>query len=251
LVALIQAGETSSALGIIGEARGYRECEEFVFDVLGEEKSTPELVEAALKAFLGTRENYKPQHGYWVHSLSHFTKHLWKRRLISWIKRFNEVAFKGANELRDANCSDRLVGDFAHFADWSDDPSDFHLTMENLGWMRWEYSAYAKARIEAGVFTSEEAYVRWQLHQPQMWHTFNYEAQMDLVDVDKIQGFLQRLLELGADTSEFDGLIRRLLEAKLAELEAARAEQTPETPDWTKERVAKGIEITRGTLVSL
>lgn len=159
---LIQNGLTDQAIEMVRSAK-YDEGEAFVFTVMREEKSTPELVEAVLEVFLGARINRCPNHGCWVHSLSHFTDILWKRRMDKWIKKFNEVSFKGANELCDPNCSNRLVSDFEQYAKYDDDPVDFHLTPENLRWMDWEYAAYSKARIEAGRFDTEEAFLRWKL----------------------------------------------------------------------------------------
>jgi len=162
---LIQNGQINLAIEVVRGANNYNEGEAFVFTVLRDKKSTPEIVEAALEAFLGTRRNSYKQHGYWVHSLSHFTEILWERRMDSWIKKFNEVSFKGANELGDSNCSDRLVDDFGKYAKFDDDPADFHLIPENLLWMDWKYSPYSKARIEAGRFESEENFLRWKLHE--------------------------------------------------------------------------------------
>ena len=55
-------------------------------------------------------------HNDWVHSLSHFTKMMWKQRLTKWIRRFNQIAFVGTSKGLLDNCSDRLVHDFAEFA---------------------------------------------------------------------------------------------------------------------------------------
>jgi hypothetical protein len=147
---LIQDGLVKEAIGVIQSAVGYHEAESFVSTVLKEKEPAPELLEKVLQTFLDSQENRYEQHGFWVHSLSHFMGQLWERRLDDWIKKFNEVSFKGANELGDDNCSDRLVGNFASLAKWDDDPAEFHLTLENLRWMDWEYYEYAKARIEAG-----------------------------------------------------------------------------------------------------
>lgn len=158
----IQDGSTDTAIHLVRELlEDLDDHERAVHTVLGDQKSAPELVEAALEAFLGTRQNRYKDHGFWVHSLSHFTAKLWERRMDGWIKKFNEVSFKGANELRDTNCSDRLVSDFGYYAKFDDEPVDFHLTFENLGWMNWEYALYTKARIEAGRFESQETYLHW------------------------------------------------------------------------------------------
>lgn len=245
LKGLIQNGQIDRAIEMVRSTVDYHEGESFVFTVLGEEKSTLELVEAVLEAFLGTRENRYDMHGNWVHSLSHFTRILWGRRMDSWIKTFNEVSFKGANELRDFGCCDRLVGDFGRYAKFDDDPADFALTMENLSWMDWKYATYSKARIEAGRFESEEAFLRWKLQRPETHIAFDYDAQTDLVNIKGIRSLVQNLQELGADTSEFNGLERNLLTMKLGELEA---KLQVATEDWQRKRLEKGIQKTRAAL---
>lgn len=243
---LVKNGKTDQAIELIRSTRDCHDGENFVVTVLREEKSTPELVEAVLEAFLSTRKNCFHQHGYWVHSLSHFTKILWERRMDGWIKKFNEVAFKGANELQDPNCSGRLVYDFGNFAKFNDDPADFGLTPENLRWMDVEYITYSWARIEAGRFESEEAFLRWKLHRPEAHFAFDSEAQTNLVDLDGIRASVRRLQELGADTSEFNGLERDLLIRQLSELE----KQLPTTTqDWEREWLEKGIQKTRAALI--
>ncbi|MFZ6014741.1 MAG: hypothetical protein ACOYUZ_00060 [Patescibacteria group bacterium] len=251
LESLIQSGDMDQAMELVRKMSDYNEGESFVFAVLKDDKVTPELVDAVLEAFIGTRPNYagSPRfgggHGGWVHSLSHFTEILWEKRLDHWIKRLNGVAFGGAVVLGDPNCCDRLVGDFGHFAKFDDHPADFALTPENLRWMDWEYSSYAKARIEAGKFESEAAFLQWKLKRPEMQMAFDYDAQLKLVNVDGIKGMLKKLQELGADVSEFDGLLKDLLTKQLAKLEAdlPKAEQ-----DWKRERIDKGLEKTRAAL---
>lgn len=233
----IEKEQFQEAIEMVKSAANYREAEEFVFTVIREEKSTPELIEVVLEVFLGTRENEKRKHGGWVHSLSHFTNILWKLQMVEWIQKFNEVAFKGAAELDDPNCSDRLVDDFALNADWNDDPADFHLTQQNLSWMDWKYYEYAKALIEAGPFETEEAYLRFL--------SWDGEAQNNLVDTKAIQSLLHRLQEIGADTSEYDNMANDLLAKKLEELKKKLEEATA---DWTREHLQKGIQKTSEAL---
>jgi len=245
LESLIQEGSIDEATDLVQKASNYAEAEGLVSVVLRSEKPAPKLIEAVLQVFLERKENRYEMHGYWVHSLSHFSSQLWKLRLDSWIKKFNEVAFKGANELRDSNCSDRLVSDFSRFAKWDDDPADFHLTMENLVWMDWKYFQYAKARIEAGRFESEEAFLRWKLHRPETHIAFDGEAQTDLVNINKIRGLIKKLQELGVDVTEFSSLEKDLLVKRLNELESDLSKATQE---WLRERIEKGIQKTRKAL---
>lgn len=249
---LIQNGSFEQAIKMIRDAEDYNESSGFAFKVLKEEKSTPELVEAVLEVSLSTRENHSPEHGYWVHAFSHLTGILWERRMDKWIKKFNEVAFRGANELRDANCSNRLVEDFAKYAKWNDDPADFHLTIENLRWMDWEYSEYAKVRIEAGRFESEEAFLRWELRQIKSgikeYKEIDHDACTYLVTIDKIQSLIQKLREFGSDISEFDTLENNLLANQLSELEGKLSRATR---DGQRELIEIGIQKTRVALAAL
>ena len=162
---LIQCSQTADAVQWIKQhVTNHQNGEMWVFEVFKEQKSTSQVVDAVLEAFLNTRQNRKGGHRAWVHSLSHFTELLWEHRLDKWIKRFNEVAFKGATELDDSGCSERLVENFAEHSKWNDNPVDFHLTDENLSsWLDWEYHQYANARIVAGVFQSEKDFLDWKI----------------------------------------------------------------------------------------
>jgi len=258
---LIQHGLTDQAIVWVKDVDDYREGEEFVFVVLRAEKSAPELVDAVLERFLSMRQNRYRQHGYWVHSLSHFTKHIWERKMFDWIKRFNEVAFKGANELGDSNCCERLVCDFTKYAPFDFNPADFHLTMANLPWMKWDkYYLLEKARIEHGPFESADDLTRCEMltemRNPRTFERSDFESQSSLVNVEGISERRKKLQALGVDISEFDGLERRLLEAKLVELDARLASFSKnDWPEDTKEewrgRTRKGIAVTKAALVAL
>lgn len=190
--------ETQNVEGISLEIKriySHNDGETIVVNLLGWEEVHAELLDEALEAFLATRENRRREHGFWVHSLSHFTSSLWQRKMYNWIRRFNEVAFKGAIELGDSNCSDRLVGDFCD-AHWSLDPKDFGLTIENLSWMDRKYQAQTMERIEHGPFECEADFIEWQLDRPELPKNFDYEAQRSLIAVKQIREQVQRLREL-------------------------------------------------------
>ena len=247
LKGMIQDGQTDQAIELVQGAENYHECEEFVHTVLREEKSAPELVEAVLVAFLNTRpdyagrRNYGGGHGGWVHSLSHFSDTLWKRRMDGWIKKFNEVSFMGANELHDSSCSDRHVDDFGKYAKFDDDTVDFALTTENLRWMDWgeEWLAYSKARIEAGRFESEEAFLRWKLATPEAYMHQSWDFIGVVVSPEKIRTAIQRLRELGVDTGEYQEFERQLLGQQLGELEGKRPSMDS---DWERDRLGENIK---------
>lgn len=148
---LIYFGQTKQAIELIQfKAENYKDAENFVFDCFQEKYSSPELREAVLKVFLNTRVNCYPQHGYWVHSLSHFIDLLWESKMYKWIARFYEVAFKGANELGDSNCSRRLIYEFVNRAKHGENPKDFHITVNNVdSWMDWWGLSDFRARIKS------------------------------------------------------------------------------------------------------
>lgn len=215
----------------------YHQAEENVAKVLKSNPS-PVQLDAALEQFLNSRVNRYEQHGYWVHSLSHFMDKLYKLGRLDWVKRFNEVAFRGANELGDSNCSDRLIGDFVEHGTFDLDPAEFHFTADSLRWMKWsEYSVYHKARIEHGRFNSVEDMRRFELswkllNQGDSFIFFKREkedAECQL-DVSRLESALQELQSLGTDMREFEGIGKRLLTAKLAKLQAELKEAPTKYP---------------------
>ena len=247
LKGFIQDGLIAQAIEMIRSAQGYSEREVFVSAVLREEKSPPEeLVKAMLEAFLNTRKNYHNEHIEWVHSLSHFNKILWERRMDEWIKKFNEVAFKGANEFEDFNCSDRIVDDFADHAKWNDDPADFHITPENLVLIKWcEYNKDTRARIKEGRFESEEAFCRWDLsHLKTRFAEYDDQS----VCAEKILNIIQRLQQLNADTSKFNDLQKEMSLLLAKTLKDAEEELLEETQDLYRERLEKEIKKIRKVL---
>ena len=143
LAKFIDSRDFELAKAFIERQRGnvdYSYGEGMVFTVMRCEESPQDLIDTVLDVFLGTRQNYPRAHGSWVHSLSHFTEYLWQKGQFEWIKKFNEVAFKGALELKNTNCCDRLVIDFGRYAEWYHDPAEFYLTIDNLTWMNWPTS---------------------------------------------------------------------------------------------------------------
>lgn len=161
--AYIATGNFEAVEMMIQGVTDYHLGEAYAIAILKAENAPQALIDAGLERFVNTRKNRRDDHGNWVHSLSHFTELIWKRGRKDWIKRLNLIAFTGAVELNDTSCSDRLVDDFGKYSEWNDNPVDFHITPEFTGWIKWEWREYAKKRIEAGVFPSEEAYAAWQL----------------------------------------------------------------------------------------
>tara|TARA_Y100000310_G_C20691745_1_gene822734 strand:- start:642 stop:1397 length:756 start_codon:yes stop_codon:yes gene_type:complete len=244
LEGLLRAKQTDRAVTMINRVQDHGEGESFVFAVLTSDDPEQNLIDTVLEAFLKTRRDYRPQHGIWVHSLSHFTEKLWKLRQIGWIKNFNEISFRGANELGDNNCSNRLVEDFGKYAQWDDDPAEFHITSENLGFVDWKYLQKTKLRMEAGKLASEAEFLQLQLRNPEVFH-LDYH---DKVDTKKLRADLGRLSELGADTSEFQNLEKDLLTKQLRRYESDLVQADGE---WRIKGAKDGIGKTKSLLAQL
>lgn len=244
---LIATGKIQKAINMTQLANDYHTAEFLAKGILEKEDSTETEIDLALQIFLDSYRSCPKRH-YWVHSLSHFSEILWGRSLHEWIQKFNLISLKGAVELNDPTCSDRLVEDFAHYAKWNNDPSDFHLRMVNLHWMKWENYDYSKARIEAGKFKSEEAFLRWKVRQPAMYTEYDFDAHHPLINVDKILCLIQQLQELGADISELKSIERDLLVQKLDEL---KEKLLSAKNDWERKGAESGIQKTQIALDSL
>lgn len=173
----IQNGLIDQAILMIRNEVDYREIAGFMM-VMRTSKGlfTPELIETTLETFLNMKPNYaqikeqKDGHGDWVHKLSWSNKFLWKCRMDGWIKKFYKAAFEGPNNPENSFYTGQLIVDFVNFAQFWDDPADFHITNENLRWVKYgQYKGYSKTyvegRIKAGGFKSEEDFLRWKLHQ--------------------------------------------------------------------------------------
>jgi len=234
----------------IGNCTSVDDAEGIAYAILTAEKSTTEMIDAVLQNLLKAKENAR-NHGYWVHAVSHLTKYLWDKKLISWIAKFNEEAFAGAN-LGDTSCSDRLMGDFSQFAEWHEDPKKFGITSDSLRWAEKEnnneYFAYALSKVLNSPFSSEADFLAWHLRQPKTWHKFDGDSQTDLVNSAEIKSILQKLSDLGIDISEFRDLEKSLLLEKAAEL---KKELSAATSEWRIKRISKGIIKTKEALVSL
>jgi len=249
---LLEANETDQAMTLIKSAVDYHEGERFVFAVLRHKGASQEMIDAVLETFISTRQNWYRQHGTWVHSLSHFTEHLWRMNQMEWVKKLNKIAFDGVLELGDANCSDRLVGDFFRHSNWDMDPKEFHLSVELLEHFKYSRE-YGLARLAVSPFESEDAFKEWEARY--QLNSGNYkewsnEAQNDMVNAERLNGYITTLNDLGLDVTEFNGLLKQLLEEQVVEFEE-KAASTPDDKPWIRERAEKAIEITKAQLAEL
>ncbi len=216
------------------------EC--LVIEVLRGDKSKlpQDLLDLVLSVFLGAYNC--GDHGEWVHCLSHFTSKLWKSGQFEWIQKFNQVAFKGAKELGVTNCCDRLVDDFSELASWDKDPAAFHLTMENLAWMDWEYHEQAKARINHGLFESKEALeicrLRGLIEQKAELESLNFELGLYLLDLDKLKKIVRQLQELGDQSLAYEEVKKAALKWQLNKLESKLNEADEEDREKFRKAIA-------------
>lgn len=241
IVKAIEAGNTEELKRIIASARDYHDAEDAVNAIL-ENNASEDILELALQNFLDCAQTGKPLHGYWVHSLSHFTEYLWEKRMTGWITIFNVCAFQGAIRFNDSNCSDRLLGDFAKFAQWDDSPADFGLTAENLTWVDWsgDWMQEIKTRIDAAPYKSEADYLISTLGKKENQRAKNKECEMGLVDAEGINALLARIAELGGDITPYATFIADLQRAQIAELKQSLVDY----PDhWNTSGIKRGIEI--------
>jgi len=247
---IIQEGLIDVAIKMIRSAKNWQDVLHFVQEVLTEKKSTPELIEAALQVFINTRNtHYKEfiksdeEHTIWVHSLSHLMRYLWERRLVEWIARLNDTAFRGAITSKEFYCSNRLVTDFTHYSKWDDDPADFQITPEILDILsiHTSISEYDKARVKAGRFQSEETYLRWKLQQPESYAHFDTDLQIYLIEIDELRLIINRLNELGVDNSEFRDFEKDLLTKQLDDL---NAKSSANTKDYLVDHINEWIQKT-------
>lgn len=248
---LLAGNDLAGAKVLVTQAKDHHGGELLVFTVLKAANATPELIDAALETFIATRKN--KEHSYWVHSLSCFTKLLWERRLLPWIKRLNEIAFTGAIELRDDNCCVQLLKDFDQHSLWSDAPGDVGLTETNLAWLKVDkYTRYAKARVDASPFSNEADHLIWSLGQMESWQVLGWSMagyEHWFIPLDDISSLITRLTVLGRDVTEFRAMVDARLHEQLVRYEAALLNL--DESDHYRRKIEDDIKLTRKALKDL
>jgi hypothetical protein len=215
------------------------ECvERVVHTVLKNPNITPDFLDFVLNHFLSTHEDNKHSHEKWVHSLSHFTKEIWELKRYDWIKKFNEVAFKGANELNTTICCDRLVMDFLRYRTFDASPLDYYIDVENLAWLDWTnfYNPdELKQELENSPFESQEALLRFRLNGTINSKEWTSEIQKNATSTKAFDSILNELQGLGVDISEFD--------SQKAELYAKRLQSLVELRGQVREQYNDALEM--------
>ncbi len=218
------------------------------------------VINKALEGLVKTWTRQRSEHVSWVISLvchPTLTEELWKRRMLPWIKRLNEIAFKGALEFRDDYCCDQLIWHFATRSIWSDAAEDVGITPENTDWMSpnrcnafmRERDDYVRARIDAGRFVSEAAYITWKLRLPGTWldrywsiSTSRGDYTYMVVQVQEVQELLAKLTRLGGDVAEFDGRLVATVREQLAKNKFALEQLTFALNIWFIHDIERSTE---------
>lgn len=230
--------DPEAALHKLGNPPNYHAGEAYAYAVFRSELASAEMIEAALKGFVKSRKNWHGEHGYWVHSLSHFSGHLWNRRMVGWIRKLNEIAFGGANELGDSSCSDRLVHDFPKYARFDDDPADFGLSEELLAWApKGQYPLEIPERIKLAPFASEADLISWQL----LNSSFRNRGQQGL-DLQAMNGLVSRANDFAYGIVDRE-LIMKRIQSEIEKFQKELAELDDDVPDWKEPSLKEKIEV--------
>jgi len=190
------------ALRLIGKIKGYGYVENYVHIALDENvfRKSPEFISKVLRYFVDQREDICSQHGYWVHSVSHFYSQLWKLGMKKETREFSKISINGALELGDSNCLSRLLGVFFKESSYDDNPDDFGINEKVIS--LWGHpKEYEKARIKTKTFINEYSYLSWQLifADCPVITSFTSEYQLGLIDKKNVCGLIERLRKIDPD----------------------------------------------------
>ena len=189
------------AISIIKSASNYLEAESFIRVVLEEEWPSGKVLNEGLNVFMNLHPNDPSEHDYWVHSLGHFIGSLWNLRKTKWIGVLYELAFKEAFNchIKHESLYNYLVYEFDQYSKWFDNPSDFHVTFDNLSWYKWSgRDKHIKERIKHGPFESEKAFICWKFLNPTFYLTWDMGGQKYLFSVRKMRADILRISKIGS-----------------------------------------------------
>lgn len=173
--------------------------ENYVHIVLNNEilqKESIETIYAVLDYFIDQREDLCPEHGYWVHSVSHFYGKLWTPELKRYARSFLKIAIDGANELSDNNCCSRLVHDFFLYSQYNDDPWDFGITAHTIRF-HGTLSHYEESRIKRRVFENSNEYRWFQLSfcDTPAFLEWDNDLQMSVLKEEKVRKVFEMIFD--------------------------------------------------------
>jgi hypothetical protein len=207
----LRTGDKDAALAIVQTTGDCTEAEEYVHLTLGHAQRDAVLLRATLTKFEASRIPSPKEHGYWVHSLSHFAEKLWHLGEVAWLKTGYQTAFNGAYQLGNFTCCEHLLYAFAYYAPWSEDPAEYGVDLSRLPpktWGRW--NQHAKQRLEASPFSSELEFCRFLLQTPKLLRD---QRDRNIVNLARIRALILRQAEAGNDVLELlkceDSLLRQ------------------------------------------
>lgn len=237
----IEAKCYDEALKLIDHAPDLIECEMILSYCLWKHKIPHRVLDAALQAFMDVHDRPSVRHGAWVHSLCHLLWAMWPRRMTGWIKKFYEISFRGARELGEPTCCDRLIDRFTLYAKWSDDPVKFSLTSENIDSLGSEVLSWlmphSRSRIREGPFQSDASFLRWQIMHPESFYE-RHDTEIPNVSFTRLHSRIKRLSKKGTDTQEFIEMEKQLVADQLRQLTKLLDKSEYE---WETKQIAKRI----------
>lgn len=212
-------------LSLMKRIKHYHHLEGYVHAILKGDycKDSFETVESVLEYFIEQREDICPEHGFWVHSVSHFDNKLWELGLKKQLQVLLKIAITGANELNDENCSDRLIGGFFRFSEYTDNPLDYGITEKNIKFSGY-LNEYGKHRIQTGVYETKEAHVlsKLQFADTPMLISWSNDYQLILLEEENIENVIQELRNIRpVDVLEVNDIKQNLYQKQLHNLESS------------------------------
>lgn len=212
----LEKKERENAIQIINTICDSSEVEHVIHILIRSFSKLDDILEVALDSFLKTRKDKAIDHGYWVHSLTHFDDYLWENGMTNWIKKLYKISLSGAIKLGNFNCCEGLLSNFCRYSQWNDDPNDYNINMQITSWMQvrpWNKSILE--RIKAGRFQSASDYLRWCSNHP----CFLYSSRnSDLIALGKIRSLISEISKNGENISEFIEMEEKLLRLNLSQL---------------------------------
>ncbi len=129
-----------------------------------------DLQSAILQKFLDSQDNYSRDSSRWEHDLRAVTPDMWRLLLIDWLERFYKAAFRKSDQSHVSMYKLQLIHQFADYANWSDDPAKFGLSVDNLPEdAPFRDRSFVISSLKKFPFSSEVDYLRWKIDMRQDW----------------------------------------------------------------------------------
>jgi len=189
--------------------------------------------------------------GLWLQSLRWFLEECWKHRIMRWVKAMNEKIFARLNEQGAEDYATQILILFARHATWRDDPKKLGISEIKLVGKACCNERNAEdtlARIQKSPFSSEFAFLKWQLSKPGTFRTYDHEANIRTMDTVRLQGIFDRIKALGKplrliEYPELENLLKISSQAVVEELEkTAEGSETEEPLKLLKARLEELLQ---------